>query len=132
MALGQYGPMGRWPLPVTVKPPHLSHQVEPRAAGEVSDEDVPLSKRDALREMKKIRAKYFGTMRNTEIRQIGITKLRAFTGIHMGSAKYFHPSEMMAIEMPATAGLAERLTRERSCELRFCIVFDAGDARIEQ
>ena len=58
--------------------------------------------------------------------------VRAFTGIHMGSAKYFHPSEMMAIEMPGTAGLAERLTRERSCELRFAVVFDGTDARIEQ
>jgi hypothetical protein len=58
--------------------------------------------------------------------------VRAFTGIHMGSAKYFHPSEMTAIEMPRTAGLAERLTRDRSCELKFAVVFDGTDARIEQ
>ncbi len=58
--------------------------------------------------------------------------VRAFTGIHMGSAKYFHPSEMLAIDMPSTAGLAERLTRERSCELRFAVVFDKGGVRIER
>ncbi len=58
--------------------------------------------------------------------------VRAFTGIHMGSAKYFHPSEMMAIAMPSTAGLGDRLTRERSCELRFAVVFDKGDVRIER
>ncbi len=58
--------------------------------------------------------------------------VRAFTGIHMGSAKYFHPSEMLTIDMPATAGLGERLTREHSCELRFAVVFDNGDVRIER
>ena len=46
---------------------------------------------------------------------------RGFTGIHMGSAKYFHASETARIEAPSTAGLAERLTRERACELRFSV-----------
>jgi hypothetical protein len=50
----------------------------------------------------------------------------------MGSAKYFHPSEMLALSMPATAGLAERLTRDQSCELRFAIELAAGDVRITQ
>jgi hypothetical protein len=58
--------------------------------------------------------------------------VRAFTGIHMGSAKYFHPSEMMAIDMPSTAGLAESLTRSRSCELRFAVVFGADGVRIQR
>lgn len=46
---------------------------------------------------------------------------RGFTGIHMGSAKYFHASQTARIETPSTAGLAERLTRERACELRFSV-----------
>lgn len=58
--------------------------------------------------------------------------VRAFTGIHMGSAKYFHPSEMLAIAMPSTAGLGERLTRHQSCELRFVIEFAEGAVRITQ
>lgn len=46
---------------------------------------------------------------------------RAFTGIHMGSAKYFHPSDATAIAMPLTTGLAEQLTRTRTCELHFTV-----------
>jgi hypothetical protein len=51
---------------------------------------------------------------------------RSFTGIHMGSAKYFHPSEMLPFDTPPTSGLGERLTRERSCELRFSVALGGG------
>lgn len=48
---------------------------------------------------------------------------RSFTAIHMGSAKYFHPSEGAAIAMPPSEDLAARLSRDGKCELRFAIVF---------
>jgi hypothetical protein len=57
---------------------------------------------------------------------------RSFTGIHMGSAKYFHPSEATSLPMPDTSGLADTLNRERQCELRYAIVFDRNSVRIEQ
>lgn len=57
---------------------------------------------------------------------------RSFTGIHMGSAKYFHPSEMLTLDVPSTGGLSERLTRERSCEVRFAILLRGADAGMRE
>src|SRR5437867_3825989 len=78
-ALAQYGgPSPHWPLPQRAqKPPHLTHEVAPRDPK--ADEDAPPTTREALRDLHKIRARYFGTIRNVEIRQIGITRMRAFT-----------------------------------------------------
>jgi hypothetical protein len=38
-----------------------------------------------------------------------VTLARAFTGIHMGSAKYFHPAELRSIPAADVSGLAARL-----------------------
>jgi hypothetical protein len=57
--------------------PHLNHKVyDPGAPG---DDAPAISDREAERQMKRIRAKHFGTVRNTEVRQLGISKMREFT-----------------------------------------------------
>jgi hypothetical protein len=56
---------------------------------------------------------------------------RSFTSIHMGSAKYFHPSEAIDLPLPRTTGLAARLMRERQCELQYAIVWAGDSVRIE-
>jgi hypothetical protein len=126
-ALGQYGgPVPRWPMMARAeKPPHLAHQVAPRDAASASDEDAPLSKREALRELKKIRAKYFGTMRNVEIRQIGITKMRVFTD------PWLYPKmlEIFQREQPDVRGalldhFADQQSDEGDVTLAWAAVFD--------
>lgn len=73
------------------------------------------------------------TLRLTGDLRIDTVELtRSFTGIHMGSAKYFHPSEAVDLPMPRTAGLAARLMRERQCELRYSIVWAGDSVRIEE
>ncbi|HJU74391.1 MAG TPA: hypothetical protein VJ717_11650 [Gemmatimonadaceae bacterium] len=70
-------------------------------------------------------------LRLTEPLRIDMLELaRSFTGIHMGSAKYFHPSDALSLVAPSTAGLAQRLTREQQCELRYTILFDADTVSI--
>jgi hypothetical protein len=46
---------------------------------------------------------------------------RSFTGIHMGSSKYFHPSEGEPLALPATQELAAQLNRGRVGEVQFTI-----------
>ena len=72
------------------------------------------------------------TLRLADPLQVDSLELaRTFTGIHMGSAKYFHPSESSAIALPLTNGLAQELTRARTCEVRFAIhcASQVGDGR---
>ena len=51
---------------------------------------------------------------------------RSFTGIHMGSAKYFHPAELTETLLPDTRGLASELTSGREAVCEFSIRFFAG------
>jgi hypothetical protein len=43
-----------------------------------AEREQHVTRKEAQREMRQIRSKYFGTIRSTEIRQIGIAKLRQF------------------------------------------------------
>lgn len=55
---------------------------------------------------------------------------RAFLAIHMGSAKYFHPAELEAIQQPPVAGLVRALNGQRRAENHFQIEF-AGNEKAE-
>jgi hypothetical protein len=50
---------------------------------------------------------------------------REFTGIHMGSAKYFHPSQLESLPSPPVEGMAQALGRGRA-ENAFKLVFAPG------
>jgi hypothetical protein len=55
---------------------------------------------------------------------------RSFVAIHMGSAKYFHPAELEAIQQAPVAGLARALNGQRRAENHFQIEF-AGNQKAE-
>jgi hypothetical protein len=69
-------------IPLAAGAPAMAQAHNPYEGWNSADQttaDQHLPRKEAQREMRKIRAKYFGSIRNTEIRQIGIAKLREFT-----------------------------------------------------
>jgi hypothetical protein len=63
--------------------------------------------------------------RITLSRPVAIERLelaRSFTAIHMGSAKYFHPSELVETPLPDTSTMAKALRAGRAAECRFRLV----------
>ncbi len=54
------------------------------------------------------------------IERLGLA--RSFTAIHMGSAKYFHPSELVETPLPETSTMAKALHAGRAAECRFRLV----------
>jgi hypothetical protein len=52
-----------------------------------------------------------------------VTLPRALTGIHMGSAKYFHPSELVETPQAQVGHLARDLNRTGRAECRFTLKF---------
>lgn len=56
---------------------------------------------------------------------------RSFTGIHMGSAKYFHRNELVTIAAPPVGEMAAQLNRHRQARMEFRVVFPPNqDARV--
>lgn len=85
------------------------------------------------RELKVIRSKYFGTMRNTEIRQLGISKVRAYTD----SALFPTMLEVFAREQNDVRGaildhFADQNTDDADTTLAWTAVFDKDDWMREQ
>lgn len=85
------------------------------------------------RELKVIRSKYFGTMRNTEIRQLGISKVRAYTD----SALFPTMLEVFAREQNDVRGaildhFADQKTDDADTTLAWTAVFDKDDWMREQ
>ncbi|MDX1577928.1 MAG: hypothetical protein R3266_05565 [Gemmatimonadota bacterium] len=55
----------------------------------------------------------------------------SLTAIHMGSAKYFHPSELAETPRPPLDGLAGALRRDRTVEIAFTLRFpEDGDPEV--
>ncbi len=52
-----------------------------------------------------------------------VTLPRALTGIHMGSAKYFHPSELMPVPEPPVSAMAAELNRTGKARCEFTLQF---------
>lgn len=66
--------------------------------------------------------------RITLSRPVAIERLelaRSFTAIHMGSAKYFHPSELVDTPLPDTSTMAKALRAGRTAECRYRLVLSA-------
>ncbi len=85
------------------------------------------------RELKVIRSKYFGTMRNTEIRQLGISKMREYTD----SALFPTMLEVFAREQNDVRGavldhFADQKTDDADTTLAWTAVFDKDDWMREQ
>ncbi len=60
----------------------------------------------------------------------GVTLPRRFMAIHMGSAKYFHPSELEATPLPARVSeMARELNREQVAQTQFTLRFPAPVAQ---
>jgi hypothetical protein len=57
----------------------------------------------------------------THVESIGLA--RSFTPIHMGSAKYFHASELEETPLPRLEGLADELNQTRQAKHEFTIGF---------
>ncbi len=53
---------------------------------------------------------------------------RSFTAIHMGSAKYFHSSELQSLPLPEVAGMAARLNRSGAAQRSWSLQWDARGA----
>jgi hypothetical protein len=51
---------------------------------------------------------------------------RAFTGIHMGSSRYFHPAELEATPLPPVEGMAAPLQSAGSATIDFAVEFPAA------
>jgi hypothetical protein len=52
--------------------------------------------------------------------------LRSFTAIHMGSARYFHPSDLEETLLPDTSGIARELEARGSASCEFRLRFSAA------
>jgi len=59
--------------------------------------------------------------RRIRVKSVALT--RSFTSIHMGSAKYFHTSELHDIPLPSLDGLADRLNHSGEATSEFTIRF---------
>ncbi len=69
---------------VTIEPPAPQHVVipaepEPSAQARAAERDAILKRKALERSLNKLRATHFGSMRNTQIRQAGILKMREHT-----------------------------------------------------
>lgn len=83
---------------------------------------------DAEREMKKIRARYFGSMRNVEVRQIGIRKLREFTDPRLFPAMLeTFKREKQDVRGAILDHLADLQTDEGDTTLAWAAVFDEDE-----
>lgn len=108
-------------------PPWITHQV-PQA-----DDDQPQSRPPTLaemeRELRRIRATYFGNRRNVEIRQIGIHKLRQFTDpIVFPSLLEIFRRERDDVRLAILDHLASLAIDEADATLAWAAVFDADRA----
>jgi hypothetical protein len=56
---------------------------------------------------------------------------RAFTAVHMGSARYFHSSELSETPLPDTRHVAQRLSRGLPAGVRFSLRFGRCEATLE-
>jgi len=61
-----------------------------------------------------------------ELRVDQVALPRCFTAIHMGSAKYFHPSELEPTAAPPVGEMAEELNRSRRGHCEFRLRFPGG------
>lgn len=61
--------------------------------------------------------------RETDVQVDGVDLPRSFTAIHMGSAKYFHSSELVSFPQADASGMAEELNRTGEAKLEFSIRF---------
>ncbi len=66
--------------------------------------------------------------RLTGMRPESVALPRSLTSIHMGSAKYFHASELDDLPAPDLRPVAAALHRERTAKLEFSITFPAAGA----
>jgi hypothetical protein len=60
-----------------------------------------------------------------------VTLPRRFTGVHMGSARYYHPAELRALPTVPVTALGPLLERAGEAALTFAIRFDGGSAMLE-
>ena len=60
-----------------------------------------------------------------------VTLPRHFTPIHMGSARYFHPSQLLDLPRPDTRAVVTDLARRGSANVRFRLVFDARGVTLD-
>lgn len=56
-------------------------------------------------------------MRKITVDDVSLT--RAFTAFHMGSSRYFHPSDLVPVQLPDVGDVAERLNRTGRAEVSF-------------
>lgn len=83
---------------------------------------------DAEREMKKIRARYFRSMRNVEVRQIGIRKLREFTDPRLFPAMLeIFKREKQDVRGAILDHLADQQTDEGDTTLAWAAIFDEDE-----
>lgn len=106
-------------------PAHLVHDAEQRD-GEARD--AVAQRREAERELRKIRAKYFGTMRNVEVRQIGIRKMREFKDPALFPAMLeIFRREKEDVRAALLDHLAELAIDEADATLAWASVFDQDE-----
>jgi hypothetical protein len=95
---------------------------EPAPAAE---DEARRSLREMQRELRLIRAKYFGTKRNTEIRQVGISKLRQFTDPAVfPSLLEIYEREREDVRVAILDHLADLRTDPADATLAWAAVFD--------
>lgn len=56
---------------------------------------------------------------------------RAFTAVHMGSARYYHPRDLVELPEPRLEDATARLAREGAVDLGFSVRFTDGDVVIQ-